>query len=102
MSGTARSPATLELSLARLLSLGTWIACVVMAVGTLAALLGWSAAGARIDTVGIGLFIALPVVRLLAMMIAFLRSGDGRFSAICALVVLIIALGTAAGLLIRS
>ena len=88
----------LELFLARLLSAGTWLACAVFAFGTALALSGWSTIGYQINAVGIGLMIALPVARLISMMVVFVRIGDRLFAAICALVLLIIAAGIAIGI----
>jgi len=51
----------------------------------------------RIVTTGIVLFILLPVLRLMLMFGVFLRERDYRFSAIAALVLLIVAAGCVAG-----
>lgn len=97
----ARHPG-LERLLARVLHRGTWLATGVIALGLALALLGWPGAlsaltGTRIVAAGIALFILLPVLRVLLMLIVFVRDGDYRFGAIAALVLAIIALGAALG-----
>jgi uncharacterized membrane protein len=52
----------------------------------------------RIATVGIALFILLPTLRVLLMLLVFLRERDYRFTAIAALVLAIILLGFAVGM----
>jgi uncharacterized membrane protein len=79
----------LEHVLARLLHYGTLLASTVIAAGLLIAPAS-GATGFRIATTGIVLFILLPVARVGAMLIFFLRERDYRFGAIAALVLLII------------
>jgi uncharacterized membrane protein len=79
----------LEQVLGRLLYYGTVLASAVIAAGLLLAPAS-GATGVRIATAGIALFILLPVVRVAAMLIFFLRARDYPFSAIAALVLLII------------
>ena len=83
-------PATLEKNLGAMLSYGTWIASLVIALGLVIAIPS-AAAGTRIAAAGIALFIALPVVRVAAMLLFFTRERDYRFSVIAALVLGIIA-----------
>ena len=85
---TDELPAPLERILAAMLRHGTSLASSVIALG-----LGVAvpyAAGMRIAALGIALFIALPVARVVAMMVFFARSRDYRFSGIAALVLAII------------
>ena len=89
-------PAPLERTLGSLLRYGTYIASLVIALG-LALSLGSNPAGQRIAGVGIALFIALPVARVGAMLIFFLRTRDYRFSAIAALVLVIIVISYVVG-----
>ena len=84
-------PPTLEGRLALLLGCGTWLACAVIAAGLSARLLRHDAAGDNIITAGIGLIIALPVLRLVAMLEYFHAKRHRKFSAICALVLVIVA-----------
>ena len=79
----------LEHVLGKLLNYGTLLASAVIAAGLLLAPAA-SAMGVRIATTGIVLFILLPVVRVSAMLIFFLRARDYRFGAIAALVLSII------------
>jgi hypothetical protein len=96
------SSATLEARLGLLLGGGTWIACAVMALGLGARLSGFEALGDRITTAGVGMIIALPVLRLATMLGYFSRRGPGKLAIICALVLLIIAAGVTLGLSRRS
>jgi uncharacterized membrane protein len=52
----------------------------------------------RIATVGIALFILLPILRVLLMLLVFLRERDFRFACIAGLVLAIIFLGIVLGL----
>ena len=79
----------LEHVLGRLLHYGTLLASAVIAVGLVVAPASGTL-GLRTATTGIVLFILLPIVRVAAMLIFFLRARDYRFSAIAALVLLII------------
>ena len=81
----------LESLLAGLLHYGTWIASAVIGAGLL--LLDM-----RIVTAGIGMFILLPFLRVVLMLIVFLRERDYRFVAIAATVLLIILAGLAIGI----
>jgi hypothetical protein len=96
----------LEGLLAGTLHYGTWLASAVIALGLALALLE-SRLNAptlairrdmRIATIGIALFILLPVVRVIVMFIVYLRQRDYRLSAIALLVLTIILLGFALGL----
>lgn len=79
----------LEQLLSKLLHFGTLLASAVVAAG-LAIALASGAPGMRVATAGIVLFILLPVVRVGAMLVYFVRARDYRFGAIAALVLLII------------
>jgi hypothetical protein len=96
----------LEGLLAGTLHYGTWLASVVIGLGLALALLE-SRLNApnlairrdmRIATIGIALFILLPVVRVIVMFIVYLRQRDYRLSAIALLVLTIILLAFALGL----
>jgi uncharacterized membrane protein len=97
--------APLERLLAGLLHYGTWVASLIIAVGFVLTLIHSNSGishpemmvGMRIVTTGIVLFILLPVLRLMLMFGVFLRERDYRFSAIAALVLLIVAAGCVAG-----
>ena len=66
-------------------------------------MVGWSQALSttiytRIITAGIALTIALPVLRVVLMLIVFFRARDYRFSAIAMLVLAVILLGSVLGM----
>ena len=77
--------------LADLLHYGSWLASI--AIG-----LGLALSSTRIATIGIALFILLPALRVLLMLLVFLRQRDYRFTAVAALVLAIILLGFAIGI----
>jgi uncharacterized membrane protein len=79
----------LEPVLGKLLHYGTLLASAVIAAGLVLAPAS-GAMGLRIATIGIVMFILLPVVGVGAMCVFFLRARDYRFGAIAALVLLII------------
>jgi len=66
-------------------------------------MVGWSQASSpmiytRIITAGIALLIALPVLRVVLMVVVFFRARDFRFSVIAMLVLAIILLGSVLGM----
>jgi uncharacterized membrane protein len=85
----------LERLLARVLDQGTWLASGIIAVGWILAASGWRTVG--VINAGVGLFLLLPVIRVLIMLIVFVRERDYRFGAITALVLTIIVLGALLG-----
>jgi uncharacterized membrane protein len=88
----------LEKLLAAFLSYGTWSACAAIGLGYSLTLLGSHELPAmRIVRAGIALFILLPSLRVLLMVIAFVRERDFRFAFIAGLVLAIILLGVALG-----
>jgi hypothetical protein len=106
MNRTTQEVAPLECLLAGTLYYGTLMASVVVCVGLGLAMID-SRFGAprlaisrdmRIATIGIALFILLPVARVIVMVIAYLRQRDYRLGAIALLVLTVILLGFAVGL----
>lgn len=89
MKSSAGMPGELERLLARLLLYGTFAACAIIAFGLVLVGSGVDS-GAPVATGGIALLILLPIIRLLVMLIVFLRSGDYRYGAVSGLVILII------------
>ncbi|MGH7006339.1 MAG: DUF1634 domain-containing protein [Alphaproteobacteria bacterium] len=97
----------IERHLATLLHYGTWIASLVIAAGLLLAYLEsvqspqqqW---GMATMTVGIALFILLPVLRLVLMIAIFVHERDYRFGLIATLVFAIIVAGTVLGYIMPS
>ena len=88
----------MERLLAVLLRYGAWLASLAIGIGLVLALAGSTPAGMRIITIGIGLFILLPSLRVLLMLVVFVREHDYRFGLIAALVLAIIVLGLVVGM----
>jgi uncharacterized membrane protein len=99
---TPTPPPQLEARLGALLGGGTWLACAIMALGLCARLLSFETLGDHITTAGVGLIIALPVLRLATMLEYFFRRGERKLAAITAAVLLIVAIGVMLGLATRS
>jgi len=100
----------LEELLEILLRYGTWLASAAIGIGLSIALIGSNSrmrhlpapADMRIATAGIVLFILLPVLRVLLMLLVFIRERDFRFVSIAALVLAIILLGIVLGFPARA
>jgi uncharacterized membrane protein len=89
----------LERLLAYVLQYGSWTASAVIGLGLALSLFGsHGPIGIKIVTAGVALFILLPAFRVLIMSLVFLRERDYRFSAIAALVLVILMLGVVVGL----
>ena len=106
MNYTAADASGLERWLAGLLHYGTRLATGTVAVGLAMTLWGpwvreWPAisgiTGAHVMTTGVALFILLPIMRLMLMLGVFLHQRDYRFSAITALVLMIVLVGSMIG-----
>ena len=100
----------LEELLAALLRNGSWLASAAIGLGFALTLIE-SRLGTRnpallpdigFATVGIVLFILLPVFRVLLMFLAFIREGDFRLAVTAGLVLAIILLAIVLGLRARS
>jgi uncharacterized membrane protein len=87
----------LESLLAGLLGYGTWLASAVVGVGLTMGLCG-AELGLRIITIGVAMFIALRIARVVLMMFVFVRQRDLRFAAIAAVVLAILLIGFAIGM----
>jgi len=85
-------------SLARLLSVGTWVASVVIAAGLLMDWAGAVSAGKAVTTAGILLVVLLPIMRIVTVLGHFLVAGDRKFMAWCVAVLAIIAVSVFAGM----
>jgi uncharacterized membrane protein len=83
----------LERRIGVVLEVGTWVASAVVAIGLGASLALPS--GARLVTSGIALFIALPVLRVVLMLIEYVRRRDLRIGVVTALVLAVIVLAIA-------
>jgi uncharacterized membrane protein len=85
-----------EWLLAGLLRYGTWLASGVTGLGLALSLAGVE--GAPVVAAGVALFLALPVVRVLVMLGAFLRTRDYRLVIVATVVLMTILAGLVIGL----
>jgi hypothetical protein len=100
-----RRAGRLEELLAALLSYGSWSASAVIGLGYALALIGSHLstgnpailAPMRIATMGIAIFILLPIIRVFLMLLVFIRERDFRFASIAGFVLAIILLGVFLG-----
>jgi hypothetical protein len=90
----------LEELLAALLRYGSWSASAAIGLGFALTLIGSHSPARnpaivpyRIATMGIALFILLPMLRVLLMFLVFIRERDFRFASIAGLVLAIILIG---------
>src|SRR6516165_12465148 len=96
MSREAISAPQPELLLAGLLRYGTWLASGVTGLGLAMSLVGVK--GTQVVAAGVALFIALPVLRVLVMLGAFLLDQDYRLVIVATVVLLTILAGLVVGL----
>jgi uncharacterized membrane protein len=85
-----------ELLLSGLLRYGTWLASGVTGLGLALSLAGVEGAG--VVAAGVALFIALPALRVLVMLGAFILNRDYRLAIIAAVVLMTILAGLVIGL----
>jgi uncharacterized membrane protein len=85
-----------EWLLAGLLRYGTWLASGVTGLGLAMPLVGVQGTG--VVTVGVALFIALPVLRVLVMLGVFIVDQDYRFVLVATVVLISILAGLVLGL----
>ena len=96
MSREAISAPQPELLLAGLLRYGTWLASGVTGLGVAMSLVGVE--GTRVVAAGVALFIALPVLRVLVMLGAFVLNRDYRLVIVATAVLVTILAGLVIGL----
>jgi uncharacterized membrane protein len=96
MSQEAVKVPQLELLLAGLLRYGTWLASGVTGLGLALSLAG--TLGTYVVAAGVALFIALPVLRVLVMLGAFILDRDYRLVIVAAVVLMTILAGLVIGL----
>ena len=97
-------PVHIESLLARVLNVGTWLASIVIAAGLVLSLFYERTpfpTGAQVVTAGIGLFILLPILRVILLLTLFVKERDYKFSAAAAVVLVIILAGFAIGTLCK-
>ena len=85
-----------ELLLAGLLRYGTWLASGVTGMGLASSLVGVE--GTHVVAAGVALFIALPVLRVLVMLGAFILHQDYRLVIVTIVVLMTILAGLVIGL----
>ena len=93
--GAGKAPQP-ELLLAGLLRYGTWLASGVTGLGVAMSLVGVE--GTRVVAAGVALFIALPVLRVLVMLGAFIVDQDYRLVLVATVVLITIFAGLVLGL----
>ena len=104
MNSAGLRPGRLEWLLAAVLHHGSWLASAIIGFGLGLALIDSRAPeltilrDMRVATIGIALFILLPVLRVILMIVVYVRQRDYRLSAVALLVLTIILLGFAVGL----
>lgn len=92
----------IEHSLARIFSAGTWLGSLLIATGLVLRCIRWdhdahALACMRLITIGIALFILLPVLRVTLMAAAFMRRHDRTLGVIAFGVLCIIAIAALVG-----
>ena len=100
MSREAVKAAGPELLLAGLLRYGTWLASGVTGLGLAMSLAGID--GTYVVAAGVALFIALPVLRVLVMLGAFLLKRDYRLAIVATAVLITILAGLVIGLCLSN
>ena len=102
MNSRTIKPVRIESLLAGVLNVGTWLASVVIVAGLVLSLFHERTpfpTGAQVVTAGIGLFILLPILRVILMLTIFVKERDYKFAAAAVVVLLIIFAGFAIGIL---
>ena len=102
MSSQKIKPAPLESLLAGVLNVGTCVSSVVIGVGLVLSLFNQRASlpiATQLVTAGIGLFILLPILRVILMFTIYVKDRDYQFAVAAAVVLLIIFAGCAVGIL---
>ena len=104
MSSKQTKPVRMESLLAGVLNVGTWLASAVIAAGLVLSLFNQQTPfriGAQIITPGIGLFVLLPILRVILMLTIFVKERDYKFAATAAVVLVIIFASFAIGTLVK-
>jgi uncharacterized membrane protein len=91
----------MEAALASLLQYGTWIASLTITLGLFLAFLkspnSLSKHALQVTAAGIAMFILLPALRVILMLLVFLRRREYRFVCIAGGVLLILVVGLLVG-----
>jgi uncharacterized membrane protein len=94
----------IESLLAAVLNIGTWLASVLIGAGLVLSLFNERTpfpTGAQVVTTGIGLFVLLPILRVILMLTIFVKERAYQFAAAAAVVLLTILAGFAIGILYK-
>lgn len=87
----------IEITLARLLRIGSFIAAVLIATGIATMLLGKEAPATRLITAGLLALLATPIMRVITAGLIFVREKDWRFACFCLVVICALAAGVFLG-----
>jgi uncharacterized membrane protein len=104
VSRRTMKPIRIESLLAGVLNAGTWLASIVIAAGLVLSLFYQRTpfiTGAQVVTAGIGLFVLLPILRVIMMLTIFVKERDYQFAVVAAVVLLTIFAGFAIGILAK-
>ena len=94
----------IESLLAAVLNIGTWLASVLIGAGLVLSLFNERMpfrTGPQVVNIGIGLFVLLPILRVILMLTIFVRERTYQFAAAAVLVLLTILAGVAIGILYK-
>ena len=83
----------IEITLARLLRIGSLIAAALIATGIGTMLLGKEALATRLITAGLLALLATPIMRVITAGLIFVRQKDWRFACFCLVVICALAAG---------
>jgi uncharacterized membrane protein len=95
-------PVRIESLLAAVLDIGTWLASVLIGGGLVLSLFNERTpfpTGAQVVNTGIGLFVLLPILRVILMLTIFVKERTYQFAAAAVVVLLTILAGFAIGIL---
>ena len=99
---TTETEGRIEAVLARAMAVGTWLISAVISAGLL---LSFFPAGMpyawQVVMIGIGLFVLLPITRVILMFALFARIREYKFAAVAALVLTIILASLVIGMLYK-
>jgi uncharacterized membrane protein len=99
---TTETEGRIESVLARALALGTWLISAVIAAGLLLSFFSAGIPyGSQVVMVGIGLFILLPITRVILMLALFVGVRQYKFAGVAVLVLAIIFASFVIGLLYK-
>jgi len=104
VSRNKSKPVRIESLLAAVLNVGTWLASVLIGAGLVLSLFNERMpfrTGPQVVNIGIGLFVLLPILRVILMLTIFVRERTYQFAAAAVLVLLTILAGVAIGILYK-